>query len=175
MKKSLIFLFLSLAMVLTVPSCTTMDFSKSTLGYEYAADWAAAFFIRQDSTNGMCNYTLTMIQGRTDSEDNLISSGAIISLNLSAPPSNGYELPTGTYDNMTGTKGEYTFDNNSYIAVRLSRASAVQIMKIDTGSVTVSMNGDEYSVRAVVVAGNNTYTFTYSGFITTTDLSAVSQ
>ena len=169
-----------LLMLMLATSCSAFDFSETETGYEYDAEWASAYYLGTRAESGTSTYLLAMVQGRTDGDMELVSSGAAVFVVLNAPQSNDIALPSGKYDGITSTDNEpFTFGigkingetvSGSYIGVKLSAKAEMQRFPIESGNVTITSTGDdEYSIDVEVKSSSSSFEFSYSGTVTTYD------
>ena len=169
---------LPVAVLLAAVACSKEQTAPDR--YEFDAEWAEAYYYGADALGGVGSYQLDLAQGRTDEDLDLISSGAVVRLLISAPIERGIALPDGLYQGSATRKDAYTFNYGtlqedksvagSYVGLRPRNGSKTQILPIDQGNVAVSVAEDgRYEVRVEVEAAAKTVLFVYHGTIRTFD------
>lgn len=154
-------------------SCSKFGTSGDASRYEAA--WAAAYACPLD-VDGYQGVGLILVQGRTDDDLRLNSSGAVASLILGARRHDAGILPEGIYESageggeyllISGFRGEAERISGSSVAERLPEQSAVKFYAVGRGTVTVervSSDADgELRIRAELEAGGRSFEFEYCG------------
>ena len=170
--------FLPVAILLSAMSCSKENDGRAR--YEFDAEWAEAYYYGTDVRSGVDCYQLDLAQGRTGEDLDLISSGAVVRLLISAPAAGGIDLPDGLYQGSAHREEAYTFNYGtlqddksvagSFVGLRVNNGSGTQILPIDRGKVSVKVSGDgHYEVRAEVTAATKPVRFVYRGTIRTLD------
>ena len=177
MKRFLGQLVVVLAALLAVSACSKEELAMRV---EYDAEWAAAYFLGTDVQGELGNYQLAMAQGRTDEDLSLLSSGAVICLQMAAPTTKSIQLPDGKYLGSEGGESAFTFiygdlqaDNTvsgSYVGIRTGMSPTMQYYPIGEGeaSIALGQNGD-YVITVKVKAERRSFVFNYDGPIETFD------
>ena len=171
-------LFLPVAVLLTALGCAKERLEPDR--FEFDAEWAEAYYFGTDEIGGVNCYQLDLAQGRTDADLDLISSGAVVRLLISAPVAEDIALPDGRYLGSATRDYAYTFNYGSlqedksiagsYVGLRTKGGQQTQLFPIDGGTVTVSLAGeDRYEVVVEVRTSGRPFRFAYSGTIRTFD------
>lgn len=164
-------LFGILALALALCSCSRESQMQSP-DYAFVGEWAT--LIAKGETDESRQILLTVVQGRTDEDMSLISSGAVAFLVLNAPPAGDGALASGVYKASSEGKRAYTlnyglkkdgeFFDGSYIAVRLPGSSYTKFYPVGGGQVSVSAGENGvYEIDAEVDAGGFFFDFEYVG------------
>ena len=125
-------------------------------------------------------YQLNLALGRTDEFLDLISSGAVVRLLISAPIEGSIALPGGLYKGSGTREDAYTFScgtlqedktvSGSYVGIRSGGGKQTQIYPIERGNVTVSLGDDGlYKVDVRVNTAAKSFRFAYIGELRTFD------
>ena len=147
---------------------------------EYDAEWAAAYFLGTDEPGSVGYYRLSLAQGRTDEDLALVSSGAVLNLQLTAPVAEGLGLPDGTYRGSTERETAFTYnygqvqpDNSvagSYVGIRPGTSKPMQYYPVGEGEASIVFGRDGgYEISVRVKAESRTFVFTYGGPVETYD------
>jgi hypothetical protein len=148
--------------------------------YEFDAEWAAAYYYGTDAAGGVNCFQLDLAQGRTDADLDLISTGAVVRLLISAPVADEIALPDGLYLGSDSREDAYTFNcgtklrdntvSGSYVGLRPGGEKQTLVLPVDNGKVSVRLSGDDlYEVSAELRTGSKTFFFIYRGTIHTFD------
>ena len=157
----------SILFSLVVMSCS-QDLTDMEIVYEYDPEWGAAYYLGDEGD--VSNFKLVLTAGRTDEEENLISSGAILSLHLSAPLNEYFSLPDGKYLAASSTGAAYTFDFGS-VTTRQSGSKLPTIFALESGIVFVERAEDgTYRIKAEVAGQGRSFEFDYDGEMRTFNL-----
>ena len=170
--------FLPVAVLLTALGCSKERLESDR--FEFDAEWAEAYYYGTDGVSGVSCYQLDLAQGRTDADLDLISTGAVVRLLISAPLAEDIALPDGRYLGSDSREYAYTFNYGSmqadksvagsYVGLRTKGGQQTQLFPIDGGTVTVSLTGeDHYDVVVEVRTAGRPFRFAYSGTIRTFD------
>lgn len=165
------------AALLAVSGCSKESLSTRV---EFDAEWAAAYFLGTVGPGSVGNYQLALAQGRTDEDLTLISSGAVVCLQLSAPVADGINLPDGTYTGSAAGEAAFTFNygemqadntvSGSYVGLRPDASKPVQYYPVGAGEASIAFGRDGgYEITVRVKAENRSFLFTYGGPIETFD------
>ena len=177
MKKIWVRILAVAAVLVAVSACSKEELAGRV---EFDAEWAAAYFLGTDGASAVGNYQLALVQGRTDEDFALISSGAVLCLRLSAPVADGIQLPDGTYRGFDGREAAFTFDrgemqadntvSGSYVGIRPVASNPMQYYPIGEGEASVAFgrNGS-YVIEVRVKAEDRSFVFTYGGPVETFD------
>jgi len=150
-------------------SCTKAGDHRDVVRYE--PDWAAVYEYPLDGTEHR-GVGLMLVQGRTDEDLNLSSTGVVASLVLCVPIGGTEFLPSGTYDLapeddspmlMFGTRDESGGVVGSFVAERLPERSVIKFYALRQGRVTVAVEGGEYHILAELEADGRFFEFDYRG------------
>ncbi len=147
---------------------------------EYDAEWAAAYFLGTDGPGSVGYYRLSLAQGRTDEDLALVSSGAVLNLQLNAPAAEGLGLPDGTYRGSTGSETTFTYnygemqpDNSiagSYVGIRPDVSKPMQYYPVGDGEASIVFGKDGgYEIHVRVRSESRTFVFKYGGPVETYD------
>ncbi|MCR4860085.1 MAG: hypothetical protein K5910_05420 [Bacteroidales bacterium] len=150
--------------------------------HEFDAEWAEAYYYGTDDLGGVGSFQLDLAQGRTNEDLDLISSGAVVRLLISAPLDNSISLPDGLYLGSETREIAYTFNYGSlqadktivgsYVGLRPGRGKQMQLYPIEEGMVSVNAAEDgEYQVSVQVKTASETFQFSYAGVLRTVDCS----
>lgn len=155
--------------------------------YEYDATLAEAYYFGADAQKGVDLFRLDLAQGRLDEDSmELLSAGAVMLLQISAPVEDNTTLPAGTYHGSAEGDQAYTYTYGqlldgdvivgSSVGIRAEGAKQTQFYPVEKGRLTVSVSDKSglYEVRIEAEAAGKTFTFAYRGEITTVDCSNVS-
>jgi hypothetical protein len=148
--------------------------------YDFDAEWAAAYYYGTDARGEVNCFQLDLAQGRTDADLDLLSSGAVVRLLISAPAAGEIALPDGLYRGSSSRENAYTFNYGtmqadktvlgSYVELRQGSGKQTQVLPVERGHVSVRLGEEgQYIVRAELVTGSKTVTFAYEGAIRTFD------
>ena len=177
MKRFLDQLAVFAAVLLSVTACSK---EGPAVRIEYDAEWAAAYYLGTDGQGELGNYQLAMAQGRTDEDLALLSSGAVISLQMAAPATRSIRLPDGKYLGSDGGQSAFTFIHGetlaegtvsgSYVGIRHGTSSPMQYYPIGEGEASIAFSQDgNYQITIHVKAEKHTFVFNYTGPIETFD------
>ena len=150
--------------------------------YEFDAEWAAASYFGPDALGYVNQYQLDLAQGRTGEDLELISSGAVVRLMLSAPVAEDIAFPNGFFHGSATGEAPYTFNcgevladksiAGSYIGFCPDGGQQVQLLPIEYGEVSVILDDDGiYRIRVEVKASQKTFVFGYQGEVPTANCS----
>ncbi len=164
-------LFCIIALALVLCSCSR-ERRTQDIDYAFVGEWAA--LISKGETGESRQILLTVVQGRTDEDMSLISSGAVAFLELNVPIADGEVLASGVYNASSDGKGAYTlnyglkkdgeFFDGSYIAVRLPGSSYANLYPVEGGQVSVAAGENGvYEIDAELDAGGFFWGFEYVG------------
>ena len=168
---------MALAALLAVSAC-----SKEALvtRVEYDAEWAAAYFLGTDGPASVDYYQLSLAQGRTDEDLALVSSGAVLNLQLTAPVADGLSLPDGTYKGSPGRETAFTYNygevqpdntvSGSYVGIRPDVSKPMQYYPVGDGEASIVFGRDGgYEISVRVKSESRTFVFKYGGPVETYD------
>ena len=171
--------FIPVVALLALAACSKERDARDR--FEFDAEWAAAYYYGADALGGVNSFQLDLAQGRTDEDLDLISSGAVVRLLISAPLANSIALPDGLYQGSATPENAYTFYygsvqadksiSGSYVGVRTGKQT--QFYPIEQGKVSVvAGDGGQYEVRVEVRTDRKSFSFSYLGAIQTFDCTA---
>ncbi|NLZ19190.1 MAG: hypothetical protein GXY24_02820 [Bacteroidales bacterium] len=175
MKKILRWFLPAAVSALTLVSCSKEEIGPPVF---YQAEWAAAYYLGDGPASGVNAYRLDLVQGRTDEDLELISSGAVMRLWINSPVG-GITLPEGTFQGSVSRDEVNTFHCDgtmsdgdvrcSYLALRSKTGARTQLYPLESGSLTIRCDSGEYRIEACVQAADREFTFLYEGEIPTID------
>ncbi len=172
MKLGRIFL-ISLLLQAIALSCSKFGSSGDAVRYE--PTWVAAYACPL-GIEGYQGIGLIMVQGRTDEDLRLNSSGAVASLILGTRSRDAGILPEGVYVSgvgdgesllISGVRGETERVAGSSVAERLPERDAVRFYAVGQGTVTVERVTSDadggFHIRAELYADGRRFEFEYCG------------
>lgn len=150
----------------------------------YEANNAAAYYFGTSAVKGADLYGLSLFRGNIDENYYLDGKGMELYLELLCPESESLTLKTGTYKAFLKSSGLVppfsiatgSISNGSvlgsYVEFVPSEVANPEYYVLTDATVTVGKRGNNYVIDAKVLAGGESFVFTYSGTMDVLDCSA---
>ena len=140
-----------------------------------ALEHATAYYYGDFYEVGADDYWLDLYTGTYDSDGiNFTTPGVEVYLDILTTAGSGTSIPAGTY-NISDTEEDGAwhiltgFEDSgsiypSYLYIQYDSAADDCYLDVITGgTLTVAKNGGNYSIKATIVSGGDTYEYTYDG------------